>query len=141
VLTFQRADRRVIGAEIGALWFAAIQGIERKKNLAGSAPTGSFVPAEAIERVVGQIGEAQKQRARSAERSTARSTAFGPELGRVSVPSVRPRLVLRSHSFAATITTAVRPFRVTVCGPGDSAKSMTSLNFAFTCATVQVPHQ
>jgi hypothetical protein len=42
------------------LWFAPIQGIERKKDLAGSAPTGSFVPAEAIGRVVGQIGEAQK---------------------------------------------------------------------------------
>jgi hypothetical protein len=46
------------------------------------------------------------------------------------------RLVLRSHSSAATITTAVRPLRVIVCGPRERANSMTSLNFAFAAATV-----
>ena len=41
-------------------WFAAIQGFKSKKDLAGLAPKGGFVPAEAIERVVTQIGETQK---------------------------------------------------------------------------------
>ena len=41
------------------LWFAAIQGIEREQDLAGLAPQGCFVSAEAIEREVGQIGETQ----------------------------------------------------------------------------------
>jgi hypothetical protein len=48
------------------------------------------------------------------------------------------RLVLRSHSSPATITTAVRPLRVIVCGPRERANSMTSLNFAFAAATVHV---
>src|SRR5450432_256597 len=47
------------------------------------------------------------------------------------------RLVLRSHSSAATTTTAVRPLRVMVCGPWDFALSMTSLNLALASATVQ----
>ena len=38
-------------------WFAAIQGIKRKQDLAGLAPKGCFISAEAVERVVGQIGE------------------------------------------------------------------------------------
>ena len=42
------------------LRFAAIQGIERKQGLANLAPEGRFISAEAVERVVGQIGEAQK---------------------------------------------------------------------------------
>ena len=41
-------------------WFAAIQGIKSKKDLAGLAPKGCFISAEAVERVVGQIGETQK---------------------------------------------------------------------------------
>jgi hypothetical protein len=41
-------------------WFAAIQGIKSKKDLAGLAPKGSFISAEAVECVVGQIGESQK---------------------------------------------------------------------------------
>ena len=52
--------------------------------------------------------------------------------------SVPTRLVLRFHSSASTTMTAVRPFRVTVCGPSDIARSMTSLNFALAWATVQV---
>jgi hypothetical protein len=36
------------------------------------------------------------------------------------------------------MTTAVRPFRVTVCGPSDIALSITSLNFALASATLQV---
>ena len=42
------------------LWFAAIQGIKRKQDLAVLAPKGCFISAEAVERVVGQIGETQK---------------------------------------------------------------------------------
>ena len=41
-------------------WFAAIQDIKSKKDLAGLAPEGCFISAEAVERVVGQIGETQK---------------------------------------------------------------------------------
>ena len=41
-------------------WFAAIQGIKRKQNVAGLAPKGCFISAEAIDRVVSQIGETQK---------------------------------------------------------------------------------
>ena len=39
------------------LWFAAIQGIKRNQDLADLAPKGCFISAEAVERVVGQIGE------------------------------------------------------------------------------------
>jgi hypothetical protein len=39
------------------LWFAAIQDIKSKKDLSGLAPKGCFISAEAVERVVGQIGE------------------------------------------------------------------------------------
>jgi hypothetical protein len=42
------------------LWFAAIQGVERKQDLASLAPEGCFIAAQAIEREVGQIGQAQK---------------------------------------------------------------------------------
>src|SRR5947209_1316546 len=42
------------------LWFAAIQGVERKQDLASLAPEGCFIAAEAIKRGVGQIGETQK---------------------------------------------------------------------------------
>jgi hypothetical protein len=42
------------------LWFAAIQGIKRKQDLADLAPKDCFISAEAVERVVGQIGETQK---------------------------------------------------------------------------------
>jgi len=42
------------------LWFAAIQCIESKQDLPSLAPEGNFVSAEAVERIVGQIGETQK---------------------------------------------------------------------------------
>jgi hypothetical protein len=48
------------------------------------------------------------------------------------------RFVLRSHSSAETITTVFRPLRVMTWGPADSARSITSLNLAFACATVHV---
>src|SRR5579883_920468 len=47
------------------------------------------------------------------------------------------RFVLRSHSSAATTTTARRPLRVMVCGPLKRARSITSLNFAFASAMLQ----
>ena len=42
------------------VWFAAIQGIKRKQDLTGLAPKGCLIAAQAIQREVGQIGEAQK---------------------------------------------------------------------------------
>jgi hypothetical protein len=39
---------------------AAIQGVEGKQDLADLAPKDGFIPAEPVERQVGQIGEAQK---------------------------------------------------------------------------------
>ena len=41
-------------------WLATIQCIESEEYLAGLTPQGCFISAEAIEREVGQIGEAQK---------------------------------------------------------------------------------
>jgi hypothetical protein len=48
------------------------------------------------------------------------------------------RFVFRSHSVADTTTAAVRPFRVMGWGSPDSARAITSLNFAFASATLQV---
>jgi hypothetical protein len=42
------------------LGFATIQGIEGKQDLADLAPKDGLIPAEPVEREVGQIGEAQK---------------------------------------------------------------------------------
>ena len=42
------------------MWFVAIQGVKRKQDLAGLAPKRCFISAEAIDRVVGRIGETQK---------------------------------------------------------------------------------
>ena len=42
------------------LRFVAIQGVEGKQDLADLAPKDGFIPAEPVEREVGQIGEAQK---------------------------------------------------------------------------------
>ena len=42
------------------LWLAAIQIVERMKNLPGLAPKDSFIATEAVERIVGQIGEPQE---------------------------------------------------------------------------------
>src|SRR5688572_12548608 len=68
--------------------------------------------------------------------------AFKPEprSGEAAKNSARlpVRFALRSHSSAATTTTAFRPLRVIVCGPRDCACSMTSLSFALASATVHV---
>jgi hypothetical protein len=48
------------GTGVSILRFVAIQGIKRKEDLADLAPKGCFISAEAIERVIGQIGETQK---------------------------------------------------------------------------------
>ncbi len=42
------------------LWLAAIQVVERIKNLPGLAPEGGFISAEAVEGIVGQIAEPQE---------------------------------------------------------------------------------
>ncbi len=42
------------------LWFATIQCIESKQDLAGLAPKDCFIPAKPVERVTGQIGQTQK---------------------------------------------------------------------------------
>jgi hypothetical protein len=50
----------IIGTEACSfLWFAAIQGIERKQDLTGLAPKRHLIAAQAIEREVG-IGQTQK---------------------------------------------------------------------------------
>ena len=38
------------------LWFATIQCIESKQDLAGLAPKDCFIPAKPVERIAGQIG-------------------------------------------------------------------------------------
>jgi len=38
------------------LWFATMQGIKRKQDLAGLAPKDCFIPAKPVERVAWQIG-------------------------------------------------------------------------------------
>ena len=48
------------GTAPSILWFATIQCVEGKKDLADLAPKDRFIPAEPVEREVGQIGEAQK---------------------------------------------------------------------------------
>src|SRR6185437_12117985 len=73
----------------------------------------------------------------SCRRSTLKSDSRSGEAANHSA-RLPVRLVFRSHSSAATITTAGRPFRVIICGPSDRARSMTSLNFALASATVQV---
>jgi hypothetical protein len=42
------------------LWFATIQGIQSKQDLAGLAPKDRFIPAQPVERVAWQIGQTQK---------------------------------------------------------------------------------
>jgi hypothetical protein len=42
------------------LWFATIQCVEGKQDLADLAPQDRFIPAEPIEREAGQIGQAQE---------------------------------------------------------------------------------
>ena len=42
------------------LWFATIQCIESKQDLASLAPKDCFIPAKPVERVAGQIGQTQK---------------------------------------------------------------------------------
>ncbi len=82
------ASRRVLPATAtetasSILRFAAIQTVERKQDLADLAPQDRFIPAEPVKREVGQIGEAQKQRARS----VAGATGSGSALGTASVRS------------------------------------------------------
>src|SRR6185437_13699758 len=88
---------------------------------------------------IGVEKEAHKSISRGG--SSARST-INPESrsGDAAKNSARlpTRLVLRSHSSAATTTTAVWPLRVMTCGPPVRARSITSLNFAFASATVHV---
>ncbi len=42
------------------LWLAAIQIVERIKNLPGLAPKGRFVAAEAVKRIIGEVREPQE---------------------------------------------------------------------------------
>ena len=42
------------------LWFATMQRIESKQDLAGLTPKDCFIPAKPVERVAGQIGQTQK---------------------------------------------------------------------------------
>jgi len=63
------------------LRFAAIQGIESKQDPTGLAPQGCFIPAEAIERVVGQIGETQKATRKVSVGFDGRFDRFRPRVG------------------------------------------------------------
>src|ERR1700722_14893225 len=48
------------GTAPSILWFAPIQSVEGKQDLADLAPKDGFIPAEPVERAAGQIGQAQK---------------------------------------------------------------------------------
>ena len=56
----QLSPTRDTGSTPSLLWFAAIQGVERKQDPADLAPKRCFVSAQPIEREVGQVGETQK---------------------------------------------------------------------------------
>ena len=45
---------------LSLLWFATMQCIESKQDLAGLAPKDCFISAKSVERVGGQIGQTQK---------------------------------------------------------------------------------
>src|SRR5208282_531744 len=62
------------------LWFAAIQCIESKQNLAGLAPQGCFISAEAVQGEVGQISETQKATSEVGSRINGFRTRAGPGL-------------------------------------------------------------
>ena len=62
------------------LGFAAIQGIERKQNLADLAPKGCFISAEAVERAIGQIGETQEAACELDGMRDVRLNRFRPKL-------------------------------------------------------------
>ena len=73
------------------VWFAAIQSIERKQDLARLAPKGCFISAKAIEREVRQIGETQKATRELSGGLTTGLAALGAGPGRASVPLAMPR--------------------------------------------------
>jgi hypothetical protein len=50
------------GSAPSILRLATIQSVEGKQDLADLAPKDGFIPAEPVEREVGQIGEAQRAR-------------------------------------------------------------------------------
>jgi hypothetical protein len=50
------------GTATSVLRFATVQCVEGKQDLADLAPKDGFIPAEPVEREVGQIGKAQKAR-------------------------------------------------------------------------------
>ncbi len=56
------------------LWFAAIQDIKGKEDLAGLAPKGCFISAEAVECLVRQIGETQAELGKLARRRKQRAS-------------------------------------------------------------------
>src|SRR5208282_1060438 len=68
------------------LWFATIQRIESKQDLACLAPKGSFISAEAVEREVRQIGETQKATRELSGGTNDRSVRFWARAGRHSRP-------------------------------------------------------
>jgi hypothetical protein len=63
--------------------FAAIQGFKSKQYLSGLAPKGCFISAEAIERVVRQIGETQKATRELSRRIYGSFDGFRHGVGRV----------------------------------------------------------
>ena len=68
------------------LRFSTIQGVEGKQDLADLAPKDGLIPAEPVEREVGQIGEPQK-----ATREVGSGiNGLRPGPGTVSVPVAMP---------------------------------------------------
>jgi hypothetical protein len=68
------------------LWFATIQRIESKQDLAGLAPKDCFVPAKPIERVAGQIGQTQEATCEVG----GGLNGFRPRVGASFIPFVMP---------------------------------------------------
>jgi hypothetical protein len=71
------------------LWLAAIQIVERKQNLPGLAPKDSFIATKAVERIVGEIAEAQETTRKLNVPALFHHAASMPDVRRA-----RPQLIL-----------------------------------------------
>jgi len=85
------------------LWFATIQCIESKQDPAGLAPKGGFVPAKPVERIAGQIGEAQKATREVSAGNHGRFDQLRPRAGpgfRCASYAVRCRIAIEIDQFS-----------------------------------------
>src|SRR5215469_8731054 len=122
--------RKCNNAEEGAILVSAVQPRNHASIGAGLNPLGY------------DVGIQQKTHRLTLRGRPGMRLSFKPELRRGDAAKksakVPLRLVLRSHSSAATTNAVFCPFRVMVWGPLDCARSNTSLNLAFASATVHV---